>query len=129
MHDEQDHFAVCCETIFLKISSTTGAVVVSVTFGSLIDDVCAFAVVTAGEPKANNALDVVVPAAADDVVDIVDDDDDDEEDDVDVIVESIFGAAPPKANVPNGSIGFVSVEVLPNENVGVAAAALVLSVL
>lgn len=45
-----------------------------------------------------------------------DDVDNDEEDEF----ESIFGAAPPKANVPNGTAGLVPVLGLPNENFGAA---------
>lgn len=47
--------------------------------------------------------------------------DNDEEDDV----ESTFVAEPPKASVPNGTVGFVPVAGLPNAKLGAVAAAAV----
>lgn len=110
MHDVHDHLAVCCETIFLKMSSTAGADV------AVVDD-CA-AVVIANE-DALLAVDVVC-AGAPNVTAAVDVDVDEEDD-----VESTVGLAPPKANVPNGTDGLVPVDGLPNENFGAAAVAVV----
>lgn len=127
MHEEHDHLAVCWETIFLKMSSTTGAGAAAVT----VVDECAAVVVVVdwavvvvaakGVPKLNVARSVVDVAATGTArVGAVDDvgADNDEEDDV----ESTFGAAPPKAKVPNGTAGFVPVDGLPNENFSAAAA-------
>lgn len=117
MHEEHDHLAVCWETIFLKISSTTGAaaaadtVVVDWAAVVVVVDWAVIVVTAEGVPKLNVARSVVDVAAtgtasvgaADDVGA-----DNDEEDDV----ESTVGAALPKAKVPNGTACFVIVDVL-----------------
>lgn len=96
MHAEHDHFAVCCETIFLKRSSV-----------AVVDD--SVAVVLAADGA------VVVGAAKVGTADVVVVDNDDD------AVESTVGLALPKANVPNGAAGLVPVVGLPNGNIGAAA--------
>lgn len=124
IHEEHDHFAVCCETIFLKTSSTAAAVVAVA--ATALDDCAAIVVAAEGLANVNGVL-LVADVAMVDAANGVAADDNDEEDEF----ESTFGAAPPKANVPNGTAGFVPVVGLPNENFGatvaVAAAEVVLA--
>lgn len=115
IHEEHDHFAVCCETIFLKTSSTAVAVVAA----TVLDDWAAIDVPAEGLTNVNGVLlvvDVATVGAPNGVAAI--DVDNDEEDEF----ESTLGAAPPKANVPNGTAGFVPVVGLPKENFGAAVA-------
>lgn len=105
MHVEHDHFAVCCETILLKVSSTSGAGV------AVVDDCAAVVMAVVG---ALLVVDVVVGRVPN--VGAFDADCDEKND-----VESTAGLAPPNANVPRGTEGFAPVVGLPNEKFGAAA--------